>query len=94
MPQSTADTELPSFQGTSHRGDTLQEYEEITLHDTTMDHTHLTLGMQGGDHMLTMSLLLVVTLMTPWTLCNIIFGQLVNIWNVFENNHNHELCCN
>lgn len=69
-----SDIELSA--GTSDRGDTLQASEKITLHDTTLDHTCTlghTLGRQGGDHMLTLSLLLVATLVTPWKLCSMIF---------------------
>lgn len=75
-PKPASKTDIETSAGTSDRGDTLQASEKITLHDTTLDHTCTlghTLGRQGGDHMLTLSLLLVATLVTPWTLCNVIF---------------------
>ena len=91
-PTSTPDKQ-PSA-GTSDRGDTLQASEKITPHDTTLDHTCTlghTLGRQGGGHMLRLSLRLVATLVTSWTLCNFICLTAYKNWECFENSQPYTL---
>ena len=87
-PQPTSNMDVQPSPGTSDRGDTLQASEKITLHHTALDDTCTlghALGMQRGEHMLTLSLLLVATLVTAWTHCNSIFGQIIKIWISLKN---------
>ncbi|KAK7795030.1 hypothetical protein U0070_007092, partial [Myodes glareolus] len=75
VPQPPANAHSTSTSHATDRGDNLQASEEITVHSTTVDHTRSLVTYTGharGEHMLTLRLLLVATVVTPWTLCNIL----------------------
>ena len=50
MPQSAANTEITSFEGTSHRGDTLQASENYTTRHHNGSHTSYTGHARGRPH--------------------------------------------